>query len=111
MLKNTSIKVLFLAIPMMLLGNNAFCADEDLAQEIRQKEEILNTLKNEIAQIDSEMIRCEKTKKGWVAATVVGGVGVVSTGVAAGVQGAKIHDQKQDINRQNQRLNELNSQK
>ena len=42
------------------------------------------------------MIRCENTKKGWVAATVVGGVGVAATGTAAIVQGVKINQQKKE---------------
>ena len=72
----------------------AYADDIDMSEQIRYKEEILKTLKEEIAQIDSEMARCEKTKKGWVAATVVGGVGVAATGTAAIVQAVKINQKK-----------------
>ena len=74
----------------------AFGADVDVTNEIQYKEQLVRELKEEIAQIDSEMIRCEKAKKGWVAATVVGGVGVAATGTAAIVQGIKINQQKKE---------------
>ena len=83
----------------------SFSADID--SEIRAKEEIVRTLRDEIAQIENETLRCEKSKKGWVAATVIGGTGVVATGIAAGVQGAKIHNQKQEIQKKNQQLRTL----
>ena len=70
---------------------NAYADNAELAEQVRYKEEVLQTLKNEIQQIDSEMMRCEKAKKGWIAATVVGGVGVAATGAAAIAQGVKIH--------------------
>ncbi len=75
---------------------STFGADDDIAAQVQYKEQIVNELKKEIAQIDSEMIRCENTKKGWVAATVVGGVGVAATGTAAIVQGVKINQQKKE---------------
>lgn len=67
------------------LFNGAAYADE-LSDEIQYKEQVVQKLKEEIAQIDSEMARCNKAKKGWVAATVVGGIGVAATGTAAIVQ-------------------------
>ncbi len=73
---------------------NAYADDAELAEQVRYKEEVLQTLKNEIQQIDSEMTRCEKTKKGWVAATVIGSVGVAATGTAAIVQAVKINEKK-----------------
>jgi negative regulator of sigma E activity len=72
----------------------ALADDTVLAEQVRYKEEVLQTLKNEIQQIDSEMLRCEKAKKGWVAATVIGGVGVAATGAAAIAQGVKISQNK-----------------
>ena len=66
-----------------------------MAEQVAYKEEIIQTLKEEIKQIDSEMSRCEKAKKGWLAATVIGGVGVVATGTAAIAQTVKAKkDQK-----------------
>ena len=74
----------------------AFGADVDITNEIQYKEQLVRELKEEIAQIDAEMVRCEKAKKGWVAATVVGGVGVAATGTAAIVQGVKINQQNKE---------------
>jgi negative regulator of sigma E activity len=78
----------------LLCSFPVFADDAELAEQVRYKEEVLQTLKNEIQQIDSEMARCEKAKKGWVAATVVGGVGVAATGAAAIAQGVKISQKK-----------------
>jgi len=75
-------------------GTAAFGADNNLDTQIQYKEQLVNELKEEIAQIDSEMVRCQKTKKGWVVATVVGGVGVAATGTAAIVQSVKMNQQK-----------------
>lgn len=86
--------------PCLLLMIFPCFAEEnaDLAAQVQYKEQILSKLKEEIQQIDSEMDRCEKTKKGWVAATVVGGVGIAATGTAAIVQSVKINQQKKTLN-------------
>ena len=67
-----------------------------MTEQVRYKEQLLQELKEEIKQIDSEQMRCERAKKGWIAATVVGGVGVVATGTAAIVQVEKAKKQKTD---------------
>lgn len=85
---------------------------DDAGDDIKQKiadEKTIATLKNDIRLIDAEIEKCEKQKKGWTVATVVGGIGVVSTGIAAGVQGAKIKEQKQQINSKQQELSGLES--
>lgn len=48
------------------------------------------TLEDDILILKAELLKCQKSKKGWVAATVVGSAGVVATSIAAGVQGANI---------------------
>lgn len=72
-----------------------------------------DSLKAEIAQLDSEMSRCRKQKTGWTAATVVGGVGTVATGIGALVQHKKIQEKKSDVGKKTGELgtatNELNS--
>ena len=75
----------------------AYGEDIDLTQQqINEKQELVRELKDEIQQIDSEMARCQKAKKGWTAATVVGGVGVAATGGAAIAQVVKAKkDEKQ----------------
>lgn len=62
-----------------------------------EKIQTISILENDIAILDTEIAKCEKSKKGWIAATVIGSAGVVATGVAAGVQGAKISKKKQDL--------------
>jgi hypothetical protein len=78
------VTICFIIFPFFTCFN--FCsvlADTDLSEQVQYKEQLLRELKEEIQQIDSEMSRCQKAKKGWVAATVVGGVGVAATGAAA----------------------------
>lgn len=62
-----------------------------------EKLQTISTLEKDIAILDAEIAKCEKSKKGWIAATVIGSAGVVATGVAAGVQGAKISKKKQEL--------------
>ncbi len=71
---------------------NAVADDTAIHSEILSKYQTIEELKKEIAQIDYENIRCERMKKGWIAATVVGGVGVVATGTAAIIQGTKLKE-------------------
>ena len=61
--------------------------------------EVISTLKHDIDLLDEELRQCERKRKGWVAATVVGGVGVVGTGIAALVQNSKIQDKKSELKR------------
>ncbi len=61
--------------------------------------EVIAQLKQDIAVLDDEILKCERKRKGWVAATVVGGVGVVGTGVAALVQNSKIQEKKSELKR------------
>lgn len=66
-----------------------------------EKIQMIATLENDLTILDSEIKKCEKNKKGWIAATVVGSAGVVATGIAAGVQGAKLADKKEELNKHN----------
>ena len=69
-----------------------------------EKIKMIATLENDLTILDSEILKCEKSKKGWIAATVIGSTGVVATGVAAGVQGAQIADKKQELDGHNQEI-------
>lgn len=62
-----------------------------------EKLQMVSTLDKDLAILSAELKKCQKQKKGWTAATVIGAVGVVATGVAAGVQGAKIKSNKESI--------------
>lgn len=75
------------------------------------EDEAIATLENDIRILDEEIAKCEKQKKGWIAATVIGSAGVVSTGVAAAVQGVKIKDQKEELSDKKSQLKSLNQQK
>ena len=68
---------------------------------------VIATLENDIKILDDEIAKCEKQKKGWIAATVIGSVGVASTGIAAAVQGAKISEKKDTLNTKKKELNSL----
>ena len=72
---------------------------------------IISTLENDNRILDSEIERCEKKKKGWIAATVIGGVGVVSTGVAAGVQAGKISQEKAALQQKQSEYDDLKTKK
>ena len=69
---------------------------DDIDDEIALKTAQVEELKVAIAEIDSEFLRCKQSKTLWTTATVVGGVGVVATGTAAAVQGAKIIKNKKE---------------
>lgn len=59
--------------------------------------EVVQTLRHDIQLLDEEIMKCDRKRKGWVAATVVGGVGVVGTGIGAIVQHNKIQDKKAEL--------------
>ena len=72
---------------------------------------MIATLENDIAILDAEIEKCQKAKKGWIAATVIGGVGVASTGIAAAVQGAQISEKKSDLSDKKETLQGLQREK
>ena len=74
------------------------------------EEAAIATLENDIRILDEEIAKCEKQKKGWLAATVVGGAGVLSTGIAAAVQGVKLKEQKDKIDEQTKTIKDLKKQ-
>ena len=77
---------IFLIVFCAPLACVADAIDDEIAQKTTQVEE----LKSAIAEIDSEYMRCKRSKSTWTTATVVGGVGVVATGTAAAIQGIKL---------------------
>lgn len=56
--------------------------------------EAISTLRADIQSLDEQIAQCEKQRKGWIAATVVGGAGVVGTGIGAIVQGKQVGEKK-----------------
>lgn len=71
--------------------------------------EVIKTLRNDIATLDAEIEKCNRKRKGWVATTVVGGVGVVGTGIAALVQNKKLKEKKAEINTLNSEIQSTNT--
>ena len=88
-----------------------FAEQSGIEYEDLDEASAIATLENDIAILDAEIEKCQKQKKGWIAATVIGSAGVVATGVAAGVQGVKIKEQKDEINKQNKTLKDLKDEK
>lgn len=74
-------------------------------------EDAIAILENDIRILDEEIAKCQKQKKGWIAATVIGSAGVVATGVSAGVQGVQIKEKKETLAEKTEELKELQSQK
>jgi peptidoglycan hydrolase CwlO-like protein len=118
--RGISVKKLFIASLLMVFVFDANAAikttnhtAERFAAEMEEQmseADAIATLENDIAILDAEIAKCEKSKKGWIAATVIGSAGVVSTGIAAGVQGVKIKDQKDTIASKNKEIKDLDAQ-
>lgn len=56
-----------------------------------------DALVEQIAAVDSEIERCEKTLKGWKAATIIGGVGAVASGVGILLQNKQIKENEKAL--------------
>ncbi len=57
-----------------------------------------DSLKQQIATIDSEIARCEKSLKGWKAATIIGGIGTVASGIGIIAQNKQVKENKKELN-------------
>ncbi|MCR4918163.1 MAG: hypothetical protein K5912_04470 [Alphaproteobacteria bacterium] len=92
---------------MILFACIAFCgtgsafADETAGMT---DEQIIATLKQDIAKLDNDILKCEKQRKGWLATTIIGGIGVAATGTAAIVQGSKLSSDKKELSKINNEL-------
>ena len=67
--------------------------------------QVISTLKKDIQLLDEEISACNRKRKGWTAATIVGGVGVVGTGVAALVQNSNRNEKKAEIEKVSGQIN------
>ena len=67
--------------------------------------EIIATLREDIATIDNDIALCEQQRKSWIAATVIGGIGIVGTGVAAIKQANTLSDKKAEFNELKNQVN------
>ena len=108
-------KCLLYLLPVLVFVYNVH-ADEYLDttnMTTGEKMATVSTLESDILILEAEVKKCQKNKKGWIAATVIGSAGVVATGIAAGVQGAQISKKKAELAGHNQDIvskqNELSS--
>lgn len=67
--------------------------------------EIIATLREDIATIDNDIVLCEQQRKSWIAATVIGGIGMVGTGIAAIKQANTLSDKKAEFNELKNQVN------
>ncbi len=89
------------------------------AQEMQEYNEMtledartIQILENDIRILDAEIKKCEKSKKGWIAGTVIGSAGVAATGIAAIVQGVQISkakDEKKKLEKETKELKQENA--
>lgn len=75
-------------------GSAVDYGDADYDLQGLSEMEAISTLRAEIQSLDEQIKTCEKQRKGWIAATVVGGAGVLGTGIGAIVQGKKVSENK-----------------
>ena len=75
-------------------GGAADYGEMDFDLQGMSEMEAISTLRADIQSLDEQIAQCEKQRKGWVAATVVGSVGVVGTGIGAIVQGKQVGEKK-----------------
>ena len=67
----------------------------------------IQILENDLRILDNEIKKCEKSKKGWIAGTVIGSAGVVATSAAAIAQGVQIHKTNKAIKETNDQTTNL----
>lgn len=66
----------------------------------------IDLLRNEITQLDKDLMECKQGLKGWTAATALGAVGTVATGVGATIQGVSLHKLKKEQQQEKQKSTE-----
>ena len=91
---------------------NDTAAKFEAQQEMEMSEaDAIAALENDIAILDNEIAKCQKQKKAWVAATVIGSAGTLATGVAAAAQGVQIKEQKEVLSDKTTELRQLEAEK
>ena len=69
-----------------------------LADEYTELVAYRDSLKQQIETVDSEIAKCEKSLKGWKAATIIGSVGAVASGIGIIAQKQQIKENKKVLN-------------
>ncbi len=95
----------------LVVKNDTMAKNEAYEELTLEDARTIQTLENDIRILDSEIKKCEKSKKGWIAGTVIGSAGVAATGIAAIVQGVQISkakDQKKALEKETKELKAKN---
>lgn len=122
MMKTQFLVVFALFFGVLSAANADIIVKNDTAERYAQQQEEYNNismedartiqiLENDIRILDAEIKKCEKSKKGWIAGTVIGSAGVAATGIAAIVQGVQISkakDEKKALEKETQNLKKEN---
>ena len=85
-------KVLFFSLLLIVPSQYA------LADEYTELVAYRDSLKQQIETVDSEIAKCEKSLKGWKAATIIGSVGAVASGIGIIAQNQQIKENKKVLN-------------
>lgn len=84
-------KILLILPALALVSYGSFAGDVDSLTAER------DALKNRLAEVKSEVAKCEKQKKGGIAMTVIGAAGTVGTAVGVGIQAKQLKDKKAEL--------------
>ena len=106
-------KFMIVMLSIAALGNVALAADTSdaaKAARIMELESQRDILRADLVQIESEQARCERQRRNWRTATVVGGVGVAATATGAVIQHGRNRDQREELAEQ-QRILEVEQKK
>ncbi|MDR1337604.1 MAG: hypothetical protein LBJ73_01070 [Rickettsiales bacterium] len=71
-------------------------ASEDNSSQILELNAAIRELEDEMFKMDSELRRCDRMRRDWRTATIIGGIGVVGTATGAIIQAAQISKQKKE---------------
>ncbi len=74
-------------------------------RNLNEKQAYIAELKQIIAEIDADLIKCKRAQRNWKTATAIGAVGTVATGTAAIIQGIQIKKLKNAEKQANQAEN------
>jgi uncharacterized protein YlxW (UPF0749 family) len=98
-------KLLLIFICLILPARPAVCAaaadlsaipEEEKIAMIAELTDSVQRMQAELLNMDTEIRRCDRSKKGWKTATIAGGLGVIGTGVGVIVQSAQTSKAKKD---------------
>ena len=96
MLVMLPIAALGYAAVALVAGPARAATEADQAAQVAELEATRDTLRADLAQIASEKARCERQRRNWRTATIIGGVGVAATATGAIVQHSRNKDAREE---------------